>query len=82
MNILITGTAGFIGFSVAKELLDKNHQIYGIDNLDNYYSVKLKKKRLEELKKYKNFIFYNIDITNKKNIKKISKLKIKRFNCN
>ena len=77
MNILITGTAGFIGFSVAKELLDKNHQIYGIDNLDNYYSVKLKKKRLEELKKYKNFIFYDIDITNKKNIKKISKLKIK-----
>ena len=45
MNILITGTAGFIGFSVAKELLDKNHQIYGIDvqkisqNLTNLRSV-------------------------------------------
>ena len=51
MNILITGTAGFIGFSVAKELLDKNHQIYGIDNLDNYYSVKLKKKKIRRFKK-------------------------------
>ena len=44
MKILITGVAGFIGFSVAEELLKKKHQVYGIDNLSKYYSVNLKKK--------------------------------------
>ncbi len=45
MKILITGTAGFIGFSLAKELLkNKQNKVYGIDNFDNYYSIKLKKK--------------------------------------
>ena len=45
MKILVTGVAGFIGFSFAKYLLEKKYQVYGIDNFDNYYSVKLKKKR-------------------------------------
>ena len=45
MNILITGAAGFIGFKLASELLkNKKNKVYGIDNLNNYYSVKLKKK--------------------------------------
>lgn len=44
MNILITGVAGFIGFSLAKKLLDKNITLYGIDNLNSYYDVNLKKK--------------------------------------
>ena len=45
MNILITGVAGFIGFSLAKELVkSKKSKVYGIDNLNNYYSVRLKKK--------------------------------------
>ena len=46
MKILITGVAGFIGFSFAEYLLKKNNKfkVYGIDNLDDYYSVKLKKK--------------------------------------
>ena len=45
MKILITGTAGFIGFSLAKELLkNKKNKIYGIDNFDAYYSINLKKK--------------------------------------
>jgi len=48
MKILITGAAGFIGFSLAKKFLEnKKYKIYGIDNFDNYYSVKLKKKELE-----------------------------------
>ncbi len=54
-NILVTGVAGFIGFSLALKLLKQKHIVVGIDNLDDYYSVKLKKKRLIELKKYKNF---------------------------
>ena len=44
MNILITGVAGFIGFNLAKYLLNKKYKIYGIDNLDSYYSILLKKK--------------------------------------
>ena len=52
MNILITGAAGFIGFSFAKQLLKKNKfSITGIDNFENYYDVNLKKRRINELKK-------------------------------
>ena len=58
-NILITGVAGFIGFSLAKKILseDKNINVYGIDNLNDYYSVKLKKKRLNILFNFNNFFF-------------------------
>ena len=66
MNILITGSAGFIGFHLVKKLSNfKNYKIYGIDNISNYYDVKLKKDRLEILSKIKNFKFSKIDITNK-----------------
>ena len=43
-NILITGCAGFIGYNLTKFLLEKRYRIVGIDNLDNYYSINLKKK--------------------------------------
>ena len=49
-KILITGAAGFIGFSLAKDLLRKGYQIYGIDNFDNYYSTSLKKKKNQDFK--------------------------------
>jgi len=63
MNILVTGAAGFIGFSLINELVkNKNLNILGIDNLDKYYSVKLKNKRIKILKKNKNFVFKKIDI--------------------
>ena len=53
-NILITGAAGFIGFSLCKKLLkNKNNNIIGIDNLNSYYSIKLKKNRLNIFKKKK-----------------------------
>ena len=63
-KILITGAGGFIGFHLSKKLLEKNYKILGIDNLNNYYSVKLKKDRLKILKKYKKFIFNKSDISN------------------
>ena len=44
MNILITGSAGFIGYHLSKKLLKNNHKVYGLDNLNSYYDVKLKKK--------------------------------------
>ena len=67
MKILITGAAGFIGFNLVNFLLNKsNHKITGIDNLNDYYSVILKKKRLSVLKKSKKFNFLKIDINKKK----------------
>tara|TARA_B100000965_G_C19490102_1_gene712601 strand:+ start:118 stop:1086 length:969 start_codon:yes stop_codon:yes gene_type:complete len=74
-KILITGCIGFVGFSLAKRLLKKNI-IFGIDNIDNYYSKKLKYLRLNFLKKKKNFHFYKINLKNKKLLKKkIGKIK-------
>ena len=54
MNILITGVAGFIGFSLANKLVQK-HKVYGVDNLNNYYSAKLKKKKIKSFKKLQEF---------------------------
>ena len=57
MNFLITGAAGFIGFHISVLLLKKNHMVFGVDDLNNYYDVKLKRSRLAELKVYKKFSF-------------------------
>ena len=54
-KILITGVAGFIGFHLAKKLLEKNFRVIGLDNLNNYYSKKIKIDRLKILKNL-NFI--------------------------
>jgi UDP-glucuronate 4-epimerase len=58
-KILITGSCGFIGFHLAQKFLQNSKIIvYGVDSLNSFYSIKLKKKRLALLKKKKNFIFY------------------------
>ena len=72
-KILITGAAGFIGFHLSKKLLTKKYKVLGIDNLNSYYSVKLKKDRLYILKKYRNFLFMRVNLEDKKNIFKIYK---------
>ena len=65
MKILITGCAGFIGFHLTKLLIENiNVEVFGIDNMNAYYDVDLKKTRLKILKKNKNFKFEKIDITN------------------
>ena len=48
-TILVTGVAGFIGFHVAKALLEKGHKVIGLDNINDYYDVNLKLARLEVL---------------------------------
>ena len=78
MKILITGSAGFIGYNFCKYLLTKtNHKIYSIDNINDYYSPKLKRARLKDLKKYKNFKFYKFDLCDKKKLEKVFRLKFK-----
>jgi len=71
MKILVTGTAGFIGFHLCQKLLEDKHRILGIDNLNNYYDVKLKKKRLKILLGKKNFKFKKINISDTNFLKKI-----------
>ena len=63
--ILITGSAGFIGFHLSKKLLDQGHQVIGFDNINDYYDKNLKENRLSILKSYKNFSFYKRDLINK-----------------
>ena len=61
MRILITGVAGFIGFHLAKKLIEQDHKIIGIDNINDYYDTALKKRRLSILES-DNFEFNELDI--------------------
>jgi UDP-glucuronate 4-epimerase len=65
MKILITGVAGFIGFHLAKKLLESGNQVYGVDNLNDYYDVGLKQARLEQLLPYPKFTFEYLDISDR-----------------
>lgn len=60
--VLVTGTAGFIGFHLCKRLLDDGNNVVGIDNINDYYDVNLKLARLAILQKYSNYKFHKIDI--------------------
>ena len=78
-KILITGVAGFIGFSLCKKLIqNKNNEVIGIDNLNSYYSINLKKERLKQLKLMKNFQFFKLDLLEKNKLKNL--FKKKKFN--
>ena len=80
MKILVTGTAGFIGYHLAKKLLERGDEVVGLDNINDYYDVNLKYARLSELgidarhcesnetiqsSKYPNHRFYKIDLGDK-----------------
>lgn len=70
MNILITGTSGFIGYHLAKRLLQENPdwQIVGIDNMNSYYDISLKEWRLKELLQYGSFQFIKGDLSDKNTV--------------
>ena len=70
-KLFITGSSGFIGFHVAKRYLDKGFKVYGFDSMNNYYDVKLKRSRLNILKKYKNFSFTKGNLEHHKILSKI-----------
>ena len=68
MKYLVTGAAGFIGFHVTQRLLDAGHQVIGIDNLNDYYDVNLKKARLELVNNHPEFTFIKIDLADREGI--------------
>ena len=70
MKYLVTGAAGFIGNAVSIELLKESHQVVGIDNINDYYDVNLKKARIKRINN-KHFQFFEIDISNKKDLENI-----------
>ena len=80
-KILVTGCAGFIGYHLCISLLQtKKYNIYGIDNLNSYYDIRLKKKRLNNLLKNKKFFFHKIDLVDKKKIKNNIFFRFIKFN--
>ena len=79
MNILVTGAAGFIGYHLTKKILNKNNKVIGVDNINSYYDINLKKNRIKDLKKNKKFKFYKTDLAEYKklfNIVKKNKIEI------
>jgi len=68
IGILLTGCAGFIGFSTAKKLLEEDVKVLGLDNMNDYYDVSLKKARLRQLEAYDSFSFIRGDIADKKTV--------------
>ena len=77
-TVLITGAAGFIGFHLCKKLLKNGYEVIGIDNLNQYYDIKLKEKRLElinnlETKENKKWFFKKVDLIDQDNILEIFK---------
>ena len=71
MTILVTGSAGFIGFALSKRLLDDNFSVIGVDNHNDYYDQKLKHDRVEILNKYDNYSHKKIDISDRDDLEKI-----------
>ena len=64
IKVLVTGCAGFIGMHITQKLLKNNCIVICVDNLNNYYDVSIKKVRLKQLIKYKNFFFFKRDLKN------------------
>ena len=61
-KILVTGSAGFVGYHVSRRLLDMGHQVVGLDNVNDYYNVRLKADRLAQLEPYRGFRFHKLDL--------------------
>ncbi len=71
MNILVTGAAGFIGSTLALRLLERGDRVVGLDNLNDYYDVKLKQARLARLRAYPGFEFERADIVERERMARL-----------
>jgi UDP-glucuronate 4-epimerase len=72
-KIIVTGSAGFIGFTLSIKLLEQGKNIVGIDNHNDYYDTKIKDARLERLLKYSNYKHYKIDLSHKQSLDEVFK---------
>ena len=72
MKVLVTGAAGFIGSTLARRLLERGDEVIGIDNLNDYYDVELKKARLSLISSHDNFTDVRINIEDQEAIQMIS----------
>src|SRR5579862_4972811 len=70
-KFLVTGSAGFIGFHVAKRLLQDGRQVLGLDNLSDYYDVRLKRARLARLADHQGFRFVEADLADRERIERL-----------
>ncbi len=70
-KVLITGSSGFIGMHICERLLNDGFEVFGVDNMNDYYNPTLKKMRLEHLSSYSNFSFTKLDISNFESLKKV-----------
>tara|TARA_E500000178_G_scaffold284349_1_gene285497 strand:+ start:1529 stop:2539 length:1011 start_codon:yes stop_codon:yes gene_type:complete len=70
-KIIVTGSAGFIGFSLCLKLLERGDNVVGIDNHNNYYDTKIKEARAQNLKKYSNYEHYKLDLSDEKNLENV-----------
>ena len=73
MRVLVTGSAGFIGNHVSLRLLEEGRDVVGIDNLNSYYDVNLKRRRIERLTPFENYINAPIDINDQDKLNKVFK---------
>jgi len=71
MKILVTGSAGFIGSTLSIRLLERGDEVIGVDNLNDYYDVELKKARLQRLLNYPGFTDVRLDIIDATQVKKL-----------
>jgi UDP-glucuronate 4-epimerase len=71
VKILVTGSAGFIGYHLSQRLLSRGDKVIGLDNINDYYDVSLKEARLELLKQQNNFSFYKLDLADQQRIEKL-----------
>lgn len=70
-TVLVTGVAGFIASRTAEMLLEKGFQVVGVDNMNDYYDVRLKQYRLDQLLKHPQFVFHHLDIEDYEGLKKL-----------
>ena len=69
--IIVTGAAGFIGVHLSNQLTNHGYSVIGLDNMNTYYDLNLKKDRLAQLNDNKNFTFVECDLTDRERINKI-----------
>jgi UDP-glucuronate 4-epimerase len=73
LKILVTGAAGFIGFHTSKKLIDSGYDVVGLDNINDYYDVNLKKNRLKILQDYERFTLYKINLEDQSAVENLFK---------